>query len=27
MGLRLGQGTGALLAWPLLLAAQGLLER
>ncbi len=27
MGMRMGQGTGALLAWPLLLAAQGLLER
>jgi nicotinate-nucleotide--dimethylbenzimidazole phosphoribosyltransferase len=27
MGLRLGQGTGALLAWPMLLAAQSLLER
>jgi nicotinate-nucleotide--dimethylbenzimidazole phosphoribosyltransferase len=27
MGMRVGQGTGALLAWPLLLAAQGLLER
>ncbi len=27
MALRVGQGTGALLAWPLLLAAQGLLER
>ena len=26
LGLRVGQGTGALLAWPLLLAAQGLLE-
>lgn len=27
MGLRVSQGTGALMAWPLLLAAQGLLER
>lgn len=27
MGLRIGQGTGALLAWPMLLAAQSLLER
>ena len=27
MGLRVGQGTGALLAWPMLLAAQSLLER
>ncbi len=27
MGLRVSQGTGALLAWPLLLAAQALLER
>ena len=27
MGMRMGQGTGALLAWPLLLAARGLLER
>jgi nicotinate-nucleotide--dimethylbenzimidazole phosphoribosyltransferase len=27
MGLRLGQGTGALMAWPMLLAAQRLLER
>jgi len=27
MGLRLGQGTGALLAWPMLQAAQSLLER
>ncbi|MCW5655659.1 nicotinate-nucleotide--dimethylbenzimidazole phosphoribosyltransferase [Hydrogenophaga sp.] len=27
MGLRLNQGTGAMLAWPLLLAAQSLLER
>lgn len=27
LGLRIGQGTGALMAWPLLLAAQSLLER
>ncbi|QHE88036.1 nicotinate-nucleotide--dimethylbenzimidazole phosphoribosyltransferase [Hydrogenophaga sp. BPS33] len=27
LGMRLGQGTGALMAWPLLLAAQALLER
>ena len=26
LGLRINQGTGALLAWPLMLAAQGLLE-
>ncbi len=27
MGLRVSQGTGAMMAWPLLLAAQGLLDR
>ena len=27
MGMRMGQGTGALMAWPLLLAAQALLQR
>ena len=27
LGMRMGQGTGALMAWPLLLAAQALLER